>query len=71
MSPMDIEMLELKSLPLLPLYHSSLFLLMPASHKFLGLVRLINNMPVNRQAKRLLWNMEIMLEEKHNRPREV
>jgi hypothetical protein len=65
------EMFVLKALPLLPLYPSSLFLLMSASHKFLGLERLINNMPVNRHAKRLLWNMENMLEEKHNRPRVV
>lgn len=50
MSPMDIEMLVLKALPLLPLYPSSFFLLLSASHKFLGLVRLINNMPVNREA---------------------
>jgi hypothetical protein len=68
---MDIEMLVLKVLPLLPLYPSSLFVLMSASHKFLALVRLINNMPVNRWAKRLLWNMENLLEEKHHRPREV
>jgi len=50
MNPKDTEMLVLKALPLLPLYPSSHFLLISASHKFLGLVRLIDNMPVNRQA---------------------
>jgi hypothetical protein len=64
---MDTEMLVLKALPLLPLYPSSLFLLMSASHKFLGPVRLVCNMPVNRT----LWNMENMLEGKHNKPKKV
>jgi hypothetical protein len=68
---MDIETLVLKALPLLLLYPSSLFLLVSASHKFLELVRLVNNMPVNRRAKRQLWNVENMLQEKHNKRREL
>jgi hypothetical protein len=71
MSRMDVEMLLLKALPLLPVFPSSLSLCMSPSHKFLVPVRLINNMPVNRQNKRLLWSMKNLLEEKHNIPREV
>jgi hypothetical protein len=68
---MDVEMLVLRTIPLLPVFPSNLILIMSADQKFLVLLRLINRMPVNRWAKGLLCSVEYMVDEKYNRPREI